>query len=261
MDISQKKKKSTDNVEFHGGEKSALSHINQYFSSDAPSSYKVTRNALSCEKDDWPLSSKFSPWLANGCLSARYIINALSDYEHKNTANESTYWIAFELLWREYFQWYTRQHGKQIFARTGIQPSASPASFYPQRFQQWCHGSTPWPLVNACMKQLNQTGFLSNRGRQIVASCLIYELGLDCRCGAAYFEQQLIDYDVAANWGNWQYIAGVGADPRGGRQFSIAKQQQLYDPKKIYIKRWQGDINYSTTIDSVDAADWPIPIE
>lgn len=77
----------------------------------------------------------------------------------------------------------------------------------------WCKGNTPYPLVNACMRELLATGYLSNRGRQIVASCLINELKLDWRYGAAWFQQQLIDYDTAVNWGNWQYIAGVGADP------------------------------------------------
>jgi deoxyribodipyrimidine photo-lyase len=248
----------SNSLGFYGGETCGLSHLEQYFFGNAPSHYKETRNALGCEKDEWQLSSKFSPWLANGCLSARYIVKTLSQYEEKNGANDSTYWIIFELLWREYFQWYARKYGRKLFKRAGIQQHAPLASFYPQRFQQWCNGSTPWPLVNACMKQLNQTGFLSNRGRQIVASSLIYELGLDWRCGAAYFEQQLIDYDVAANWGNWQYIAGVGADPRGGRQFNIGKQQQTYDPDGAYIKRWQGEKDISKNIDTVDAADWPI---
>lgn len=263
---------------FKGGENEGLKHLERYFSSKAPSHYKETRNALGCDADKWQLSSKFSPWLANGCLSARHIAAAVNQYEVQNGANDSTYWIIFELLWREYFQWYSRQHQQRLFYFKGIQKSAPLTSFYPQRFKQWCSGNTPWPLVNACMNQLNHTGFLSNRGRQIVASCLVNELSLDWRCGAAYFEQQLIDYDPAANWGNWQYIAGVGADPRGGRHFSIEKQQRLYDPEQAFITRWQGNLSPTTqrtginsgnddvsidqvidnTIDSVDAADWPI---
>lgn len=250
---------NNDNIlGFYGGENQGLAHIHHYFSSAYPLDYKNTRNALDCEQEAWQHSGKFSPWLANGCVSARQIIDVLHHYEINNGANESTYWIQFELLWREYFQWYARKHGYRLFTRSGIQQQRPLASFYPQRFQQWCKGSTPWPLVNACINQLNQTGFLSNRGRQIVASVLINELAVDWRCGAAYFEQQLIDYDVAANWGNWQYIAGVGADPRGGRHFSITKQQQLYDPDNSYINRWQGNANHLSTMDSVDAADWPI---
>ena len=79
---------------------------------------------------------------------------------------------------------------------------------------------------------------MSNRGRQNVASYLINDLKLDWRYGAAYFEQQLIDYDVCSNWGNWAYLAGVGNDPRGNRYFNIEKQALDYDPDGLYIKTW-----------------------
>ncbi|MGO0305166.1 FAD-binding domain-containing protein [Endozoicomonas acroporae] len=102
------------------------------------------------------------------------------------------------------------------------------------RLQKWCAGNTPRHIVNACMKELQATGYLSNRGRQIVASCFIYELGMDWRYGAAWFEQQLVGYDVGSNWGNWQYLAGVGADPRGSRHFNLDKQAQQFDPDGRY---------------------------
>jgi deoxyribodipyrimidine photo-lyase len=144
-----------------------------------------------------------------------------------------------------------------LFNVSGIKTSKPKTSFYPERFQKWCNGNTPYPIVNACMKQLNSTGYMSNRGRQLVASCFVHELGLDWRYGAAYLEQQLIDYDTASNWGNWQYLAGVGADPRGHRRFDLAKQTNIYDPKRVFIERWDGD-NHDDSLDSVDAADWPV---
>jgi deoxyribodipyrimidine photo-lyase len=107
------------------------------------------------------------------------------------------------------------------------------------------------------MNQLNSSGYLSNRGRQLAASCFVHELNLDWRYGAAYFEEQLIDYDVASNWGNWQYLAGVGSDPRGHRQFDLAKQTKIYDPGNLFIQKWAGK-ECSAVLDSVDAADWPI---
>jgi deoxyribodipyrimidine photo-lyase len=110
------------------------------------------------------------------------------------------------------------------------------------------------------MKQLNATGYMSNRGRQLVASCFVHELALDWRYGAAYMEQQLIDFDLGSNWGNWQYLAGVGADPRGHRQFDLAKQTQIYDPEQQFIQRWQGQCN-NLPLDSIDASDWPITNE
>lgn len=82
---------------------------------------------------------------------------------------------------------------------------------------------------------------MSNRGRQIGASYFIHELGLDWHYGASYFEQHLIDYDVGSNWGNWQYLAGVGADFKECRQFNLHKQTQQHDPNGDFIKKWQGN--------------------
>jgi deoxyribodipyrimidine photo-lyase len=246
---------STDSASlFTGGEGAAHQHLNHYlFETRHIQHYKQTRNSL----DGWHDSSKLSAWLANGCLSPRQVMDSLNAFEAQYGANESTYWLYFELLWREYFQWYLYLHQGQLFQFEGIQKRRPLTTFMPQRFRRWCDGETPYPLVNACMKQLNETGYMSNRGRQLVASCLVHELGLDWRFGAAYFEQQLIDFDVAANWGNWQYLAGVGADPRGHRQFDLNKQTHQYDPQRAFINKWAPD-DYSLPLDTLDAADWPI---
>lgn len=239
--------------EFYGGESAGLKHLVNYFQGNHPSTYKLTRNAL----DGFYQSTKFSPWLANGCLSVRRVLEHLHQYEDNVVNNESTYWIFFELLWREYFQWYVKCHKQRVFAFTGVNGNKPATSFYPERFRKWCHGNTPFAIVNACMKQLNATGYMSNRGRQLVASCLVNELALDWRYGAAYMEQQLIDYDLGSNWGNWQYLAGVGADPRGLRHFDLDKQTQRYDPDYQFINRWQS-VPVQNQLDSTDAADWPI---
>ena len=246
-------KSSTAHKMYRGGELAALSHLQNYFSEGHASDYKQTRNAL----DDFQSSTKFSPWLAIGCLSVRQVMFALRGYEQQNEANESTYWISFELLWREFFFWYAKKHGSKLFAFNGLAEKSPQTSFYPERFQKWCSGNTPFPIVNACMNQLNATGYMPNRGRQLVASCFVHELSLDWRYGAAYFEHQLIDYNVSSNWGNWQYLAGVGADPRGHRRFNLEKQTAQYDPEGEFIKRWGGNIK-AQPIDSVDAADWPV---
>ncbi|MFT4861418.1 MAG: deoxyribodipyrimidine photo-lyase [Pseudohongiellaceae bacterium] len=239
--------------QFVGGEQNALTHANNYFSASLPASYKTTRNEL----DGWDSSSKMSPWLNNGDLSPRRLKQLLTAYETSTVANESTHWLYVELLWREYFQWLALKIGNALFTYKGNSSCQRMGCFYPERFQQWCHGTTPYPLVNACMMQLKQTGYLSNRGRQIAASCFINEMELDWRYGAAWFEHQLVDYDVAVNWGNWQYIAGVGADPRGGRHFNLAKQQLTYDPDGLYQARWPSD-QAPLPLNSRDAADWPI---
>lgn len=240
-------------LSFQGGQQAALQHMANYFDSPAAFHYKQTRNALA----GWDTSSKFSPWLATGALSARQLYARLKDYEADNGSNDSTYWLYFELLWREYFQWYAQAHKHRLFRFGGLQDKRPLTSFYAERFRKWSTGQTPWPIVNACMNELNATGYMSNRGRQIVASCLVNELALDWRCGAAYFEQQLLDYDVASNWGNWQYIAGVGADPRGGRHFNLEKQTREHDPDGIFIAQWAPHAA-SPVLDSVDMVDWPV---
>jgi len=237
------------------GSPAAMAHLDRFtFGEQHLSHYKDTRNHL----EDPTGSSHLSAWLATGALSARTVAARIRDYEAQFGANESTYWLWFELLWREYFLWQSFRLNEALFSVSGLQTKRLRGAFYPHRFKAWTAGTTEWPLVNAIMNQLRQTGFISNRSRQIAASALIYDLDLDWRYGAAWFESCLLDYEVGSNWGNWQYIAGVGADPRGGRHFNIAKQTEQYDPHGEYIKRWQGVAAQPVQRHTVDAADWPL---
>ncbi len=113
-----------------------------------------------------------------------------------------------------------------------------PKSVSEKLLNTWVNGTTSVDFIDANMRELQLTGFMSNRGRQNVASYLCNDLKLDWRFGAAYFEQQLIDYDVCSNWGNWAYLAGVGNDPRENRYFNIEKQAQDYDKNKAYRNLW-----------------------
>ncbi len=222
---------------FAGGEAAALKHLARYFEGDLVSSYKATRNGLS----GTDYSSKFSPWLASGALSARTLYAALKQFEARHGANDGTYWLWFELLWRDYFRLLHLQHGRKLYGQRGLAPQHMPlpqTTHKPGAFTRWCKGETGEPLVDAGMRELADTGYLSNRLRQVVASFLIHDLACDWRAGAAWFESQLIDYDVYSNQGNWLYIAGRGTDPRGGRRFNPQKQARDYDPDGTYRKLW-----------------------
>ena len=237
VDLSQIEHTSTtafDQPSFVGGEQAGLDHLVHYLASGSASTYKQTRNAL----DGWQTSCKFSPWLASGCLSVRKVMADLKAYEAEHGANESTYWIYVELLWREYFQWYAHRHAHKLYTHGGQANKQLECHPYERQLQSWIWGETAYPLVNACMTELRLTGFLSNRGRQIVASCLVNELAQDWRDGAAYFEQVLIDFDVATNWGNWQYIAGAGPENVNKKHFNLEKQAAQFDPKQTYINTW-----------------------
>ncbi len=223
-------------LQFKGGESEALQRLNHYFfETQCLSTYKETRNGM--VGADY--SSKFSPWLALGCISPRFIYAEILKYEKEFGSNDSTYWLVFELLWRDFFRFMFKKYQTKFFLYEGIKTEkVNSKSLNEKLLSQWINGSTPSDFINANMLELQQTGFMSNRGRQNVASYFCNEMNMDWRFGAAYFEEQLIDYDVCSNWGNWAYLAGVGNDPRGHRYFNIEKQAADYDKKKSFRKLW-----------------------
>ncbi len=223
-------------LQFKGGETQAMQRLQHYFyDSQCLSSYKETRNGM--VGADY--SSKFSPWLALGCISAKTIYSEVKKYESKFGNNSSTYWLIFELMWRDYFRFMFKKHQTKFFLYQGIKTEkVNSKSLNEKLLYKWVNGTTPSDFINANMIELKLTGFMSNRGRQNVASYFCNELNLDWRIGAAYFEEQLIDYDVCNNWGNWAYLAGVGNDPREHRYFNIEKQANDYDKKMKYRNLW-----------------------
>ena len=212
-----------------GGASSAHRHWRQYRDRRLPDTYKDTRNGLL----GWDYSSKLSAWLAWGCISPRRIAHDLALYEEEFGANDGTYWLWFELLWREHFRLLHLKHGTALYRARGLSQLPTPPHDE-AAFQRWCEGRTGEPLVDAGMRELAATGWLSNRMRQIVASFLIHDLACDWRAGAAWFESRLIDFDVHSNQGNWLYVAGRDTDPRGGRRFNPDKQAREHDPDGAY---------------------------
>jgi deoxyribodipyrimidine photo-lyase len=223
-------------VPFKGGTLAAWEEVDYYlWESEAVLEYKVTRNGMVGRG----YSSKFSAFLALGCISARQIYDELKRFEEEVESNESTYWLFFELLWREYFQWIALKHGKDLFTAYGLQPEKPlKQGFNARAFEKWTSGNTGDSFVDANMKELVATGFMSNRGRQNVASYLVHDMGIDWRAGAAFFEKHLIDYDPSSNYGNWLYNAGRGNDPRPFRKFNTKMQAERYDPKGEFVETW-----------------------
>tara|TARA_Y100001935_G_scaffold57985_1_gene48552 strand:- start:659 stop:1987 length:1329 start_codon:yes stop_codon:yes gene_type:complete len=219
---------------FTGGCLSAKDRLNYYlWESKKVNFYKKTRNGL-LGKD---YSSKFSAWLANGSISSREIYWQIKNYEKDIMKNQSTYWMIFELIWRDFFKFISLKYGNKIFKIGGILDKDYTWSRDEDQFQNWIDGKTNEPFVNANMIELKSTGWMSNRGRQNVASFLSKELLIDWRWGASYFESMLIDYDVHSNYGNWMYVSGVGNDPRD-RKFNIKFQADRYDPNNKFQNLW-----------------------
>ncbi|WP_338769430.1 DASH family cryptochrome [Bernardetia sp. ABR2-2B] len=238
-------------LKFEGGETAALQRLNYYtFESNLLQTYKETRNGLL----GGDYSSKFSAWLANGSISPKIIWHEVERYENEVKSNKSTYWLKFELLWREYFKFIAAKYGNKIFLLEGMKDDENLERIYGKNreslekhfqneqnkklFNKWKTAKTGIPFIDSNMKELNETGFMSNRGRQNVASFLVKDLKLDWRWGASYFETKLIDYDVTSNWANWAYVAGVGNDPRENRYFNIIKQARDYDNNGDFVKYW-----------------------
>ena len=225
---------SRTNFPFNGGEREGRARLDNYFfRTKRLGFYKKTRNGL--RGTDY--SSKFSPWLAHGCLSPRQIYWEVRRFEKEHYKNQSTYWLIFELIWRDYFKYISLKHGDRIFYLGGILQKAYSWNRDLEEFSLWINGETPEPFVNANMIELKETGWMSNRGRQNVASYLAKYMQVDWRWGAAYFESMLLDYDVHSNYGNWMYVSGVGNDPRD-RKFNVRLQADRYDPHGKYQQTW-----------------------
>lgn len=200
--------------------------------------YKQTR--------DFPAlnaTSHLSTHLRFGTVSIRRIIEQI-------TPNQ----ISFlnELIWREFFM--------QILFHFPHVVSSSFRTKYDtirwrnseDEFDKWCMGQTGYPIIDAGMRELNETGLMHNRVRMVVASFLCKHLLIDWRWGEAYFAEKLLDYDLSANNGNWQWAAGTGCDAAPYfRVFNPSEQQKKFDAKFEYIRKW---------IPEIDSFEYPQPI-
>lgn len=237
-----------------GGESEALRQVDYYFSRDLVEGYKNSRSSL-LGRD---FSTKFSPWLAHGCLSPKLVYQHLIRYEKEKKKSKSTQSLMHELLWRDFFRLMGKKHGSKIFKIGGPREAHySREDNDIRKISSWRNGRTGIPFVDANMRELNNTGFLSNTGRQNVASYLIKELKLDWRIGAEYFESLLIDYDPCSNYGNWNYIAGVASDHKEERLLNVQSQAKRHDADASFTKYWIPELDDipSTIIHSLDELD------
>ncbi|KIV90972.1 hypothetical protein PV10_05570 [Exophiala mesophila] len=242
---------------FHGGAKTGLERIESLIKSGAMTNYKDTRNGLL----GTDFSTKLSAWLALGCITARQVHARLLEFENgeadrwKGTVgygkgeNKGSAAVRFELLWRDYMRLCTRKFGPRLFRLEGFRNDKTYAWKTPgnkgsgsgvnEILERFLRGTTGTTLIDASQRELFLTGYTSNRARQNVASYLAKHLGINWKLGAEWYECMLTDYDVSSNWGNWQYVAGVGNDPRGeARVFNPIKQACDYDPQGDYCKAW-----------------------
>jgi len=220
-------------MKFVGGEDVALERLKKWmFDDDKLKEYFEIRNGMLGDG----YSSKLSPWLALGCISPRRIWKEAQRYEQERTKNKSTYWLVFELTWRDFYLYVGISQGIKLFLPGGITGQKYAWRGSKEALEKWKVGRTGDDLVDANMRELLATGFMSNRGRQNVASYLIFDLDVDWRYGAAHFEELLLDYDPCSNWGNW--VAAAGLTGQRVNKFNTRKQLNDYDPKREYVNHW-----------------------
>lgn len=225
--------------QFTGGEQSALNRVQQFiWGSAGLENYRNTCNQLLGAD----FSSKLSPWIANGSLSVRYVYQEIRKFEQERGLSESTRWSICELLWRDFFHFNALKHGSALFTKGGIQsPAGSKKEIDIEKCddaQKWCKGETGEPLIDACMKELLDTGYLSNRGRKCLSAYFVKKMGSDWRLGASWFEHLLIDFDPCNNYGNWNFQSGIGHDVKKLANFCANQEAQRYDPDKTYQNYW-----------------------
>jgi deoxyribodipyrimidine photo-lyase len=220
------------------GERNAMKRL-RWFTGGPIHSYAQGRNLPAVDG-----SAKLSPHFRFGTLSPRMAVhaalNALAKGGRVSRPDVLT-WVD-ELIWREFFQQVLASfpHVAQgPFRKSAVPPSREPGPERNSLFHAWCSGQTGYPIVDAGMRQLNQTGWMHNRVRMVVASFLIKDLRIDWQSGERYFMQHLLDADVAANNGNWQWCASTGTDAmRGYRIFNPALQSKKFDPDGAYIQQY-----------------------
>ena len=218
------------------------SNINvQSYGLDVVNNYHINRNIPSLDA-----TSRLGPHLRFGTISIRQIVNELNGEYGENNQ------FLFELIWREFFIQILYHFPHVIMNNfrakyNGIQWRNNEAEF-----ERWCNGTTGYPMVDAGMRQLNETGYMHNRVRMVTAGFLCKHLLIDWRWGEAYFASKLLDFELSSNNGNWQWAAGTGCDAAPYfRVFNPTEQIKKFDPDHLYIQQWIKELNSSS---------YPIPI-
>lgn len=190
---------------------------------------------------DFPAKDKtsyLSPHLRFGTISVRACI------QKALTLNET---FLSELIWREFFMQILFHFPRVVDGCFKQKYDAIEWRNNEAEFEAWCKGKTGYPMVDAGIRQLNETGYMHNRTRMVVASFLIKHLLIDWRWGEAYFAQKLLDFDLSANNGNWQWAAGTGCDSAPYfRIFNPTSQLERFDKGLIYIRKWVKDFDELT---------------
>jgi deoxyribodipyrimidine photo-lyase len=247
-------------VPFPPGEAEAQRRLRAFVEGDDP---PIHRYAKARDRLDMDGTSRLSPYLHLGMVSARQAmvaaLEAIAAAPDAEASKGAETWLD-ELIWREFYV-HILYHFPYVLEqsfRAGLR--AVPWENDEEALAAWCEGRTGYPVVDAAMRQLVETGWMHNRARMIVASFLVKDLLIDWRWGERYFMQQLVDGDSASNNGGWQWTAGTGtAAAPYFRIFNPVLQGKKFDPKGTYVRRWVPEL--AQVPDRFIHQPWKMPLD
>jgi deoxyribodipyrimidine photo-lyase len=212
-----------------GGEEAGLKHLSDLLS-EGSTIYMKPASKVSDRQD---YNSHLSAWLSLGCLSPRKVYWSVKQAEEQLGSNPNFNHLLLGLLWRDYYRFMFKKHGVGYLAESI--PSLELAGELDQElvFTAWKSGNTGHSLIDGLMNELNQTGFLPHAARILVATFLIHVLKINWVKGAAYFEENLIDYTTASNWGNWACIAKGSKNIKSKHPFDLDKQLKVLESTAV----------------------------
>lgn len=202
--------KQASHLTYAGGEEEALARMNSFLNG---------ANART-------IDSSLSPYIAIGALSPNTLYHAVKDSKRIGADKKRLERFIIKLLWRDYYRFMFKKHGNQFFQAEGLTDEAPDTIGGPEEaanFDKWKTGTTGQPVVDRGMRQLNETGYIPHQIRILLAAYLIYELGVNWLKGAAWFEEKLLDYGPANNYGNWAHLASVGSSAKDNKRVDLNK--------------------------------------
>lgn len=220
--------------DWQGGEEEGLDRLHHYVlgSRNVVSFYSKRNEMMGSD-----FSTKLSPYLSLGCISPQHVWHKVEELETRKK-DRNSYWVKLVLIWREYFRHLTLKYRDDMFAAKGIAGKQVEWKRDEKLERAWKEGRTGIPIVDASMREIAATGYMSNKGRQITASFLTQDLKIDWRVGASWFRSLLIDYDVYSNYGNWAKTAGVGVNSSKNQYVNPLEETTAYAKSAEYIRKW-----------------------
>ena len=226
--------KNTESI-FKGGEFEGIKKLDDFIKQN----FRVTPLSLKKKKKAGVLVTKLSPYLNAGCLSPKTIYERINRFMGNKYHMNRASCILHGLMRRDFFKLQEKKYKEKIFEQGGVKGVAkTDLKDDMEKFKVWKEAKTGVPIVDAFMRELNETGFIPFEGRRILSQFLIEELKVNWQIGAEYFQSILVDYNPCSNWGNWNTVADVNFDAKEDRYCNFVTKAKKLDPKGELVRKW-----------------------